>query len=78
MQQIEKAASRFIQEDIKMDNVYDYMFHLLTAYSKLMKYKPTVPENAPELCSETMACTSKGFVKQLMDQIVNSPANVSP
>ncbi|PWA41691.1 lipopolysaccharide-modifying protein [Artemisia annua] len=27
-----------------MDNVYDYMFHLLTAYSTLMKYKPTVPE----------------------------------
>ncbi|PWA65126.1 Lipopolysaccharide-modifying protein [Artemisia annua] len=53
VQQIGKAASRFIQEDVKMDNVYDYMFHLLTAYSKLMKYKPTVPENATELCSET-------------------------
>ncbi|PWA69012.1 lipopolysaccharide-modifying protein [Artemisia annua] len=79
VQQIGKAASRFIQEDIKMDNVYDYMFHLLTAYSKLMKYKPTVPENATELCSETMGCTSEGFVKQLMDQsTVNGPANVSP
>lgn len=62
-----------------MDNVYDYMFHLLTAYSKLMKYKPTVPENATELCSETMACTSEGLVKQLMDQsTVKGPANVSP
>ncbi|PWA35843.1 lipopolysaccharide-modifying protein [Artemisia annua] len=62
-----------------MDNAYDYMFHLLTAYSKIMKYKPTVPENATELCSETMACTSEGFVKQLMDQsTINVPANVSP
>ena len=62
-----------------MGNVYDYMFHLLTAYSKLMKYKPTVPENAPELCSETMACTLEGFVKKLMDKSpINSPANVSP
>ncbi|PWA42412.1 lipopolysaccharide-modifying protein [Artemisia annua] len=79
VQQIGKAASRFIQEDIKMDNVYDYMFHLLTAYSKLMKYKPTVPENATELCSETMACKSGGLVKQLMDQsTVKGPANVSP
>ncbi|PWA53172.1 lipopolysaccharide-modifying protein [Artemisia annua] len=44
-----------------------------------MKYKPTVPENATELCSETMACTSEGFVKQLMDQsTINVPANVSP
>ncbi|PWA65127.1 lipopolysaccharide-modifying protein [Artemisia annua] len=62
-----------------MDNAYDYMFHLLTAYSKIMKYKTTVPENATELCSETMACTSEGFVKQLMDQsTINVPANVSP
>ncbi|PWA53171.1 Lipopolysaccharide-modifying protein [Artemisia annua] len=58
VQQIRKVASRFIQEVVKMDNVYDYMFHLLTAYSTLMKYKPTIPENAIELCSETMAYTS--------------------
>ncbi|PWA69013.1 lipopolysaccharide-modifying protein [Artemisia annua] len=61
-----------------MDNVYDYMFHLLTAYSKLMQYKPTVPENATKLCSETMACTLEWFIKQLMDRsTVNGPANPS-
>ncbi|KAI3680344.1 hypothetical protein L2E82_50447 [Cichorium intybus] len=56
-QEIGSVASRFIQEDLRMEHVYDYMFHLLTGYSKLLKYKPTVPENATELCSETMACT---------------------
>lgn len=62
-----------------MDNVYDYMFHLLTGYSKLMKYKPTIPKNAVELCSETMACTSQGLAKEFMDQsTVKGPADVSP
>ena len=32
-----------------MDNVYDYMFHLLNEYSKLLKFKPTMPEKAVEL-----------------------------
>ncbi|XP_076951932.1 uncharacterized protein LOC143625491 [Bidens hawaiensis] len=74
-----KAASSFIQNDLKMDNVYNYMFHLLTAYSKLMKYKPRIPPNAVELCSEAMACTSEGFAKQFMDEsTVNKPADVSP
>nr|XP_043616116.1 O-glucosyltransferase rumi homolog [Erigeron canadensis] len=77
--EIGRAASNFIQEDLKMDNVYDYMFHLLSRYSRLMKYKPTVPQNAVELCSETMACTSEGLAKQFMEEsTVKGPADVSP
>jgi hypothetical protein len=26
-----------------MDYVYDYMFHLLTEYAKLLRFKPTKP-----------------------------------
>ena len=29
-----------------MDNVYDYMFHLLNKYVKLLKFKPTMSEKA--------------------------------
>ncbi|KAJ0892858.1 putative glycosyl transferase CAP10 domain-containing protein [Helianthus annuus] len=44
-----------------------------------MKYKPTVPPNAVELCSETMACTSEGFSKQFMEEsTVKGPADASP
>ncbi|KAJ9545783.1 hypothetical protein OSB04_025490 [Centaurea solstitialis] len=53
---IGKAGSSFIQKDLKIDQVYDYMFHLVTGYSKLLKYKPVVPDNAIKLCSEIMAC----------------------
>ncbi|KAK3017594.1 hypothetical protein RJ639_004828, partial [Escallonia herrerae] len=35
-QAIGKAASNFIQEELKMDYVYDYMFHLLNEYAKLL------------------------------------------
>lgn len=49
-----------------MDYVYDYMLHLLTEYAKLLQYKPTVPERATELCSESVACAAEGLVKTFM------------
>ncbi|CAL5375465.1 unnamed protein product [Camellia sinensis] len=57
VQEIGKAGSKFIQEELKMKSVYDYMFHLLYQYGTLLKYKPTVPEGSIEVCLETMACS---------------------
>ncbi|KAK3128417.1 hypothetical protein QOZ80_6BG0461350 [Eleusine coracana subsp. coracana] len=51
-----EQGSRFVREEISMDYVYDYMLHLLTEYAKLLRYKPTVPENAVEICTEPLAC----------------------
>ncbi|OMO95948.1 Lipopolysaccharide-modifying protein [Corchorus capsularis] len=74
-----KAASDFIREELKIDFVYDYMFHLLTEYSKLLRYKPTVPGKAVELCSETMACPAQGLQKQfMMESMVKGPSLTSP
>ena len=74
-----KAASNFILEDVKMDYVYDYMLHLLTEYAKLLKYKPTIPKDAIELCSETMACPALGLEKKfMMDSLVKGPSNTAP
>lgn len=59
-----------------MRNVYDYMFHLLNEYSKLLKFKPTIPPNAQKLCSET---TEQGLWKEFMVQsIVKSPSDKPP
>ncbi|XP_057495382.1 uncharacterized protein LOC130780414 [Actinidia eriantha] len=63
-QEIGKAGSKFIQEELKMKNVYDYMFHLLYEYGKLLKYQPTVPEGSIEVCSETLACSGRGLKKK--------------
>ncbi|XVE73885.1 hypothetical protein DITRI_Ditri11bG0154500 [Diplodiscus trichospermus] len=78
-QAIGEAASNFIQEDLKIDNVYDYMFHLLNEYAKLLKFEPRIPPKAVELCSETMACGAIGTWKKFMvESLVMSPSDSVP
>ncbi|XP_020260552.1 protein O-glucosyltransferase 1-like isoform X2 [Asparagus officinalis] len=78
-QEIGKEASNFIQNDLDMDHVYDYMFHLLTEYSKLLKYKPTKPQNATELCAESIACRSEGLERKfMMESMVKAQHNSAP
>ncbi|KAH7538016.1 hypothetical protein FEM48_Zijuj03G0154600 [Ziziphus jujuba var. spinosa] len=74
-----KAASQFIQEELKMENVYDYMFHVLNEYAKLLQFKPTVPRKAIGLCSEAMACFAQGLTKKfMMESMVKGPAESGP
>lgn len=69
--EIAKEAIKFIQNELKMSNVYDYMFHLLNEYSKLLKYKPSVSEKAAQFCSETIFCPANEAEKEYMkDSIV--------
>ncbi|KAJ8748850.1 hypothetical protein K2173_013281 [Erythroxylum novogranatense] len=78
-QAIGEAGSNFIQEDMKMEYIYDYMFHLLNEYAKLLKFKPTIPRGAVELCSETMACPRDGLHKKFMvESLVMSPGDTTP
>ncbi|KAH7522674.1 hypothetical protein FEM48_Zijuj07G0163700 [Ziziphus jujuba var. spinosa] len=81
---IGKAGSKFIQEDVKMEYVYDYMFHLLNEYAKLLKFKPSIkPLGAEgtlmEVCSETMACSSNGISNRFMrESMVKYPSHSLP
>lgn len=76
---IGEAASKFIQEELNMDYVYDYMFHLLNEYSKLLTFKPMVPPNATELSSESMASAVRRSVRKwMMKSFVKSPAVSDP
>ncbi|XP_059458927.1 uncharacterized protein LOC132188480 [Corylus avellana] len=78
-QAIGKAASKFIQEDLKMEFVYDYTYHLLREYAKLMRFTPTIPPGAVEVCSETMACPQNGPWRQfMMESMVMSPKDTLP
>ncbi|KAL4191073.1 hypothetical protein AMTRI_Chr07g27780 [Amborella trichopoda] len=78
-QAIGKTASSFILEDVKMAYVYDYMFHLLSEYSKLLRYKPKVPEKAVQYCSESMACPAKGnYEKFMKESFVKVPSDSEP
>ncbi|KAK9927244.1 hypothetical protein M0R45_024437 [Rubus argutus] len=76
---IGKAASDFIQEELKMDFVYDYMFHLLNEYAKLLRFEPRVPEGATHLCSESLACPADESEKKFMtESLVKCPSVTNP
>ncbi|CAK7348065.1 unnamed protein product [Dovyalis caffra] len=75
-QAIGKAGSKFIQENLKMEYVYDYMFHLLKEYAKLLKFKPKIPAGAVEVSSEAMASSEDGLCKIFMEaSMVKSPSD---
>ncbi|KAK7295057.1 hypothetical protein RJT34_17960 [Clitoria ternatea] len=78
-EQIGKAGTRFIYENLKMNFVYDYMLHVLTEYAKLLRFKPTIPAGAVEVCSENVACPMYGIWRQyLVDSMVKSPSATPP
>ncbi|KAJ4905279.1 hypothetical protein Rs2_19230 [Raphanus sativus] len=76
-QDIGRRGSEYMMKSLDMKYVYDYMLHVLQGYGKLMKLDVTVPENATEVCSETMACliNDGGLIRQCMDDsLVMSPS----
>ncbi|KAL6634830.1 hypothetical protein ACP70R_027501 [Stipagrostis hirtigluma subsp. patula] len=78
-QKIGKQASNFIQQELRMDHVYDYMFHLLTEYAKLLRFKPTKPPEAVEVCPEILACQGIGREKKFMEEsMVRSASDAGP
>ncbi|KAF7017311.1 unnamed protein product [Triticum aestivum] len=78
-QRIGKEASDFVQQEVNMDHVYDYMLHLLTEYAKLLKFKPTKPPEAVEVCPESLVCQAGGTEKKfLMESMVKSAHDSGP
>ncbi|KAI6702486.1 hypothetical protein NL676_011622 [Syzygium grande] len=57
---IANGGSHFIFNELKMGYVYDYMYHVLSEYARLLTYKPSIPPKAVEVCSQAMACPSNG------------------
>lgn len=55
-------------ESISMDRVYDYMFHLITEYSKLQKFKPEKPASANEVCAGSLLCFAEQKERELLER----------
>ncbi|XP_038906932.1 O-glucosyltransferase rumi-like isoform X2 [Benincasa hispida] len=78
-QAIGEEGSKYLQENLKMELVYDYMFHLLNEYSKLLKFRPSVPSGAMELKPETMTGATVGLHKKFLeDSLEKSPSDTEP
>lgn len=74
-----KEASRFIEDELNMDIVYDYMLHLLTEYAKLLRFQPSKPPGAVEYCAEFMACGARGRERTFMvESVVQAPREAGP
>ncbi|KAF3777404.1 O-glucosyltransferase rumi-like protein, partial [Nymphaea thermarum] len=52
---IGRGAQGFMQE-LDMETVYSYMFHLLVEYSKLQDFKPSALPSTKLLCEESVLC----------------------
>ncbi|XP_070030739.1 uncharacterized protein [Nicotiana sylvestris] len=64
---------------MKMERVFDYIYHLLNEYAKLQKFNPVVPPNAIEICSESLACPSNGIWRKFMEEALEkSPSDTEP
>jgi len=64
-----------------MKNVYNYMFHLLNEYAKLLKFKPTIPRGAVEICPEKLlTCDVIGGNKRrfMEESMVKVPSDSNP
>ncbi|CAK8542329.1 unnamed protein product [Lathyrus sativus] len=72
-------GTRFVEENVKMKFVYDYMLHLLTEYAKLLRFEPFIHPDAVEVCSENLACPTGGLWRKFMvDSMVKSPSHIPP
>ncbi|CAN6461739.1 unnamed protein product [Victoria cruziana] len=78
-QEIGRAGSNFILNDLRMKYVYDYIFHVLTEYAKLLRYKPTIPSGAKPVSLESMTHSASGRVKEFMiESMVEGPRQAEP
>ncbi|KFK43043.1 hypothetical protein AALP_AA1G071000 [Arabis alpina] len=55
-------------ESISMDRIYDYMFHLISEYSKLQKFKPEKPSSAKEVCAGSLLCFANQKERELLEK----------
>ncbi|KAJ3675698.1 hypothetical protein LUZ60_004740 [Juncus effusus] len=67
-----------LMQDIKMDYVYDYMYHLLVEYSKLLDFKPTPPLTAHEVCDSALLCVASERERQFLERASASPSMKHP
>ncbi|KAG2260628.1 hypothetical protein Bca52824_079922 [Brassica carinata] len=65
-------------ESISMNRVYDYMFHLITEYAKLQKFKPEKPYSAKEVCEGSLLCFAEQKERDLLEKSRVAPSMDRP
>ncbi|XP_010253905.1 PREDICTED: O-glucosyltransferase rumi homolog isoform X2 [Nelumbo nucifera] len=58
---------QIFMESLSMDRVYDYMYHLVSEYSKLQDFKPAPPSSAQEVCEESLLCFADAKLREFLE-----------
>lgn len=62
---------------LNTDRIYDYMFHLLNEYTKLLDFTPVRSPSSVAECSGSLLCFADENQRKFMDRSA-STASVSP
>ncbi|KVH94082.1 Lipopolysaccharide-modifying protein [Cynara cardunculus var. scolymus] len=65
-------------ERLNIDRIYDYMYHLIVEYAKLLDFKPTRPLSALEECAESLYCFADGHQTRFLARSATLPSQSSP
>ncbi|KAK4419861.1 hypothetical protein Salat_2399000 [Sesamum alatum] len=74
---IGRAAQEYIGS-LSMARVYDYMYHLLTSYSKLQAFVPVRPSSALEVCEESVLCFANEKQRKWLRKSAAAAASAPP
>lgn len=64
---IGKAGQEFM-ETLSMERVYDYMYHLISEYAKLLDFRPVPASSSHEVCAESLQCFAEPSKRQFLEQ----------
>ncbi|XP_058099665.1 uncharacterized protein LOC131244012 [Magnolia sinica] len=74
---IGKGGQDFMQ-NLNMERVYEYMYHLIVEYSKLQDFKPTPPSSAQEMCEDSILCFADQKQRHFLKRSSASPSSSLP
>ncbi|KAF7823709.1 O-glucosyltransferase rumi-like protein [Senna tora] len=67
-----------LMESLSMDRIYDYMFHLISEYSKLQDFKPTLPPTTSQVCAESVLCFADEKQRMYLNISMAFPSEAPP
>ncbi|KAG9143480.1 hypothetical protein Leryth_016486 [Lithospermum erythrorhizon] len=67
-----------LMASLDMDHVYDYMYHLINEYSKLLDFTPQRPSSAVDVCAESILCFADKKQKSFLTASVTQPSPSPP
>ncbi|CAM6106082.1 unnamed protein product [Calypogeia fissa] len=67
-EKIGQQGQDFVQKELGMDKVYDYMYHVLVKYAQLQEFQPQVSNTAHLVTQDYLLCLAEPISKLLLTQ----------